>query len=81
MRTVWYELVDIDDTIVCLGDVGVDSSIGVDHQEWWREAPGAKWVALGNHDERWSRRRSRVASATRWKPPTRSRPSSRAAAV
>ena len=20
------------------------------HQEWWRKAPGAKWLVLGNHD-------------------------------
>ena len=50
MRHAWYELVDVDDTIICLGDVGVDSSIRVDHQAWWREAPGAKWLVLGNHD-------------------------------
>ena len=50
MRTAWYELVGIDDTIICLGDVGVDSSIRVDHQAWWSEAPGAKWLVLGNHD-------------------------------
>ena len=36
MRRAWYELVDVDDTIICLGDVGVDSSIRVDHQAWWR---------------------------------------------
>ena len=50
MRHAWYELVDIDDTIICLGDVGVDSSIRLAHQAWWREAPGAKWLVLGNHD-------------------------------
>ena len=50
MRYAWYELVDVDDTIICLGDVGVDSSIRVDHQAWWREAPGAKWLVIGNHD-------------------------------
>ena len=50
MRSAWSELVDFDDTIICLGDVGVDSSIRVDHQAWWREAPGAKWLVLGNHD-------------------------------
>ena len=50
MRHAWYELVDVDDTIICLGDVGVDSSIRVDHQAWWREAPGAKWLVIGNHD-------------------------------
>ena len=50
MRDAWYEQVDVDDTIICLGDVGVDASIRVDHQAWWREAPGAKWLVLGNHD-------------------------------
>ena len=50
MRHAWYELVGVDDVIICLGDVGVDSSIGVDHQAWWREAPGAKWLVVGNHD-------------------------------
>ena len=50
MRDAWYELVGVDDTIICLGDVGPDSSIRIDHQAWWREAPGAKWLVLGNHD-------------------------------
>ena len=50
MRHAWYELVDVDDTIICLGDVGVDSSIRVDHQAWWRDAPGTKWLVIGNHD-------------------------------
>ena len=45
-----HELVDVDDTIICLGDVGVDSSIRLAHQTWWREAPGAKWLVIGNHD-------------------------------
>ena len=50
MRDAWYELVDVDDTIICLGDVTVDGSVQAQHQRWWREAPGAKWLVLGNHD-------------------------------
>ena len=50
MRRAWYELVDVDDTIICLGDVGVDSSIRLAHQTWWQEAPGTKWLVIGNHD-------------------------------
>ena len=50
MMDAWYEMVNVDDTIVCLGDVGVDGSVQPYHQRWWREAPGAKWLVLGNHD-------------------------------
>ncbi len=50
MRDAWYELVDVDDTIICLGEVGVDSSIRLEHQTWWRQTPGAKWLVIGNHD-------------------------------
>ena len=46
----WNELVGADDTIICLGDVSVDGSVQAHHQEWWREAPGVKWLVLGNHD-------------------------------
>ena len=46
----WNELVGADDTIICLGDVSVDGSVLAHHQEWWREAPGVKWLVLGNHD-------------------------------
>ena len=48
MMDAWYELVDAGDTIICLGDV--DGSVQAQHQRWWREAPGAKWLVLGNHD-------------------------------
>ena len=50
MMDAWYELVDAVDTIICLGDVSVDGSVQAQHQRWWREAPGAKWLVLGNHD-------------------------------
>ena len=50
MMDAWYELVGDDDTIVCLGDVSVDGSTQPHHQRWWREAPGAKWLVIGNHD-------------------------------
>ena len=46
----WYELVGADDTIICLGDIGVDGSVQAHHQRWWREAPRVKWLVLGNHD-------------------------------
>ena len=50
MRDAWYKLVDVDDTIICLGDVSVDGSVQAHHQEWWREVPGAKWLVIGNHE-------------------------------
>ena len=46
----WYDLVGADETIICLGDVSVDGSVQAHHQRWWREAPGVKWLVLGNHD-------------------------------
>ena len=46
----WYELVGAAETIICLGDVSVDGSVLAHHQEWWREAPGVKWLVLCNHD-------------------------------
>ena len=46
----WYEQVAEGETIICLGDVTVDGEALPHHQEWWRKAPGAKWVVLGNHD-------------------------------
>ena len=50
MMDAWHDLVGADDTIICLGDVGVDGSVQAHHQRWWREAPGVKWLVLGNHD-------------------------------
>ena len=38
------------ETIICLGDVTVDGEALAHHQEWWRKAPGTKWLVLGNHD-------------------------------
>ena len=55
MMDAWYELVGVDDTIICLGDVSVDSRVQAHHQEWWREAPGAKCVS-GRPKERHSGR-------------------------
>ena len=46
----WYDLVGADNTIICLGDVSVDGSVQAHHQRWWREAPGVKWLVVGNHD-------------------------------
>ena len=50
MMDAWSDLVAAADTIICLGNVGVDGSVQVHHQEWWRQAPVAKWFVLGNHD-------------------------------
>ena len=33
-----------------LADVTVDGEALAHHQEWWRKAPGTKWLVLGNHD-------------------------------
>ena len=41
---------EADDTTICLGDVSVDGCLQEHHQEWWEQAPGAKWLVLGNHD-------------------------------
>ena len=46
----WYEQVTEGETIMCLGDVTVDGEALAHHQEWWRKAPGATWLVLGNHD-------------------------------
>ena len=50
MMEAWYEQVAEDETIICLGDITVDGEALAHHQEWWRKAPGATWVVLGNHD-------------------------------
>ena len=50
MMEAWYEQVAEGETVICLGDVTVDGEALAHHQEWWRRAPGAKWVVLGNHD-------------------------------
>lgn len=50
MMEAWHEQVGEGETIICLGDVTVDGEALAHHQEWWRKAPGAKWLVLGNHD-------------------------------
>ena len=50
MMEAWYEQVAEGETIICLGDVTVDGEALAHHQEWWRKAPGGKWLVLGNHD-------------------------------
>ena len=50
MMEAWYEQVAEGETIICLGDVTVDGDALAHHQEWWRKAPGTKWLVLGNHD-------------------------------
>ena len=50
MMGAWYEQVGEGEIVICLGDVSVDGDALVHHQEWWREAPGTKWLVLGNHD-------------------------------
>lgn len=50
MMNAWYEEVAAGETIICLGDVTVDGEALPHHQEWWRKAPGTKWLVLGNHD-------------------------------
>ena len=39
-----------DDGGLCLGDVTDDGEALAHHQDWWRRAPGTKWLVLGNHD-------------------------------
>ncbi len=41
MRDAWYDLVDIGDTIICLGDVSVDVSVQATTRNGGPEAPGA----------------------------------------
>ena len=47
MMNAWRDAVDIDDTIVCLGDIGVDETKAAQ----WNDAPGIKWLVVGNHDD------------------------------
>ena len=44
------ESVGENESIICLGDVSVDGDGLAYHEEWWRQAPGSKWLVLGNHD-------------------------------
>lgn len=46
----WYEDVAAGEAIICLGDITVDGEALPHHQDWWRKAPGTKWLVLGNHD-------------------------------
>jgi calcineurin-like phosphoesterase family protein len=50
MMNAWRDLVDVDDTIVCLGDIGVDGSVDETQAAQWNHAPGIKWLVVGNHD-------------------------------
>ena len=50
MMEAWYEQVAEGEPIICLGDVTVDGEALAHHQQWWRKAPGTKWLVLGNHD-------------------------------
>ena len=50
MMEAWHEQVADDETVICLGDVTVDGAALAHHHEWWRNAPGEKWLVLGNHD-------------------------------
>ena len=50
MMLAWDQHVAEDETIICLGDVTVDGEALEHHQQWWRKAPGTKWLVLGNHD-------------------------------
>ena len=46
----WHRTVGSGDTILCLGDAGIDTDRGVGQQYRWRNAPGARQIVLGNHD-------------------------------
>ena len=48
--TAWNEVVEENDTIICLGDVSVDGEADATHHKEWAEARGTKWLILGNHD-------------------------------
>ena len=37
-------------TSICLDDITVDGEALAHHQQWWRKAPGGKWLVRGNHD-------------------------------
>ena len=52
MMTAWRDVVDIDDTIVCLGDIGVDGSVDETKAAQWNDAPGIKWLVVGNHENK-----------------------------
>lgn len=46
----WDDLVGPTETIICLGDAALDGSTLAHHQHEWENAPGHKWLVLGNHD-------------------------------
>lgn len=48
MMAAWYEEVAEGESIICLGNVTVDGEALADHQECERQAPGSKWLVLGN---------------------------------
>ena len=50
MMNAWRDVVDIDDTIVYLGDINVDGSVDETKAAQWNDAPGIKWLVVGNHD-------------------------------
>lgn len=46
----WRRAVRPGDTILCLGDAGIDTGEGIGQQHRWDTAPGAKVLVIGNHD-------------------------------
>ena len=46
----WRRAVKPRDTILCLGDAGIDTGDRISQQYRWRMAPGAKQLVIGNHD-------------------------------
>ena len=50
LLAAWRKAAEADDTTICLGDVSVNGCLQEHHQEWLEQAPGAKWLVLGNHD-------------------------------
>ena len=46
----WRRTVKPGDTILCLGDAGIDTGERIGQQDRWRLAPGGKQLVIGNHD-------------------------------
>ena len=56
----WHARVEADDTIVCLGDIGLEQSVRRPHVNAWKHAPGTKLLVMGNHDTEASAERDRL---------------------
>ena len=62
----WRETVAPADTVVCVGDVALQGSVGQRRRQRLAEMPGRKLLVLGNHDFDHKGRPGETASDERW---------------